>query len=167
MSTLRTLLDHTTEPVRTGARALRAAAERGSREMIELLLEHGADAGAVGAGRWVLDPEIAPLLANAGASAGVGIGGEDSGDWVRISCTGNQGRKDDPAYVAALLRYGGGVDHRYNGATPLHYEFLTAVKGRRVLVERAGAERLVDSYLVGSLAASGTWERRRISGGMV
>ena len=98
-----------------------AAAERGSREMIELLLEHGADARAVGAGRWVLDPEIAPLLANAGASAGVGIGGEDSGDWVRISCTGNQGRKDDPAYVAALLRYGARVDHRYNGATPLHY----------------------------------------------
>ena len=48
-----------------------------------------------------------------------------------------------------------------------HYEFLTAVKGRRVLVERASAERLVDSYLVGSLVASGMWERRRISGGMV
>jgi truncated hemoglobin YjbI/ankyrin repeat protein len=121
LSTLRTLLDHTTEPVRTGARALRAAAERGSREMIELLLDHGADGWAVGAGRWVLDPEIAPLLANAGASAGVGIGGEDSGDWVRISCTGNQSRKDDPAYVAALLGYGARVDHRYNGATPLHY----------------------------------------------
>jgi ankyrin repeat protein len=121
LSTLRTLLDHTTEPVRTGGRALRAAAERGSGEMTELLLEHGADARAVGAGRWVLDPEIAPLLAKAGASAGLGIGGEDSGDWMRISCTGNQGRKDDPAYVAALLRYGARVDHRYNGATPLHY----------------------------------------------
>jgi truncated hemoglobin YjbI/ankyrin repeat protein len=121
LSTLRTLLDHTTEPVRTGGRALRAAAERGSGEMTELLLEHGADARAVGPGRWVLDPEIAPLLAKAGASAGLGIGGEDSGDWMRISCTGNQGRKDDPAYVAALLRYGARVDHRYNGATPLHY----------------------------------------------
>lgn len=119
--TLRTVLDHTTEPVRTGARALRAAAERGGREMIELLLEKGADARAVGAGRWVLDPEIAPLLAKAGASAGVGIGGEDSGDWVRISCTGNKGRKDDPAYVAALLRHGARADDRYNGATPLHY----------------------------------------------
>jgi ankyrin repeat protein len=118
---LRTLLDHTTEPVRTGARALRAAAERGSREMIELLLENGADARAVGAGRWVLDPQIAALLASAGASAGAGIGGEDSGDWVRISCTGNRGRRDDPAYVAALLRHGARVDHRYHGATPLHY----------------------------------------------
>src|SRR5262249_31083696 len=121
LPTLRTVLDHATEPVRTGARALRAAAERGSREMIELLLEHGADARAVGAGPWVLHAEIAPLLANAGASAGVGIGGEDSGDWVRISCTGNKGRKDNPAYVAALLRCGARVDQRYNGATPLHY----------------------------------------------
>ena len=118
---LRTLLDHTTEPVRTGARALRAAAERGSREMIKLLIDHGADARAVGAGRWVLDPGIAPLLSKAGATAGVGVGGEVSADWVRVSCTGNQGRKDDPAYVAALLRHGARVDDRYNGATPLHY----------------------------------------------
>jgi truncated hemoglobin YjbI/ankyrin repeat protein len=121
LSTLRTLLDHTTEPVRTGGRALRAAAERGRKEMIDLLLRYGADARAVGPGRWVLDPEIAPVLAKAGASAGIGSGGEDSGDWVRISCTGNQGRKDDPAYVTALLRYGARVDHRYLGATPLHY----------------------------------------------
>jgi truncated hemoglobin YjbI/ankyrin repeat protein len=121
LSTLRTLLDHTTEPVRTPGRALRAAAQRGSRELTGLLLEHGADARAVGAGRWVLDPEIAPLLANAGASAGVGTDGEDSGDWVRSSCTGNHGRRDDPGYVAALLRYGARVDDRYNGATALHY----------------------------------------------
>ena len=64
--TLRVLLDHTTERVRTGARALRAAAQRGSREIIDLLLEHGADAHAIGAGRWVLDPDIAPRLASAG-----------------------------------------------------------------------------------------------------
>jgi ankyrin repeat protein len=121
LPTLRALLDHTTEPVRTGARALRAAAERGSREMIELLLEHGADARAVGAGRWVLDRQIAPLLAAAGASAGVGTSGEDSGAWVRLSCTGNKGRRDDPAYVTALLRYGARPDQRYNGATPMHY----------------------------------------------
>ena len=103
---LRTLLEHATEPVLTGSRALRAAAARGNRDMIELLLDHGADARAIGAGRWVLDPELAPKLAAAGAAAGVGISGEDSGDWVRISCTGNKGRKDDPAFVAALLHYG-------------------------------------------------------------
>jgi hemoglobin len=49
VSSLQILLDHTSSSVRAGARALRAAAERSSREMIELLLEHGADAGAVGA----------------------------------------------------------------------------------------------------------------------
>jgi ankyrin repeat protein len=145
LSTLRTLLDHTTEPVRTGARALRAAAERRSRDMIELLLEYGADAFSVGAGRWVLDPEIAPLLANAGASAGVGIGGDDSGDWVRISCTGDQGRKDDSAYVAALLRYGASVDQRYNGATPLHYVVKAGfVQTIQVLLEHGADSNALD-----------------------
>jgi truncated hemoglobin YjbI/ankyrin repeat protein len=146
-STLRTLLDHTTEPVRTGGRALRAAAQRGSREMIEALLAHGADARAVGAGRWVLDPELAPLLADAGASAGAGTDGEDSGDWVRISCTGNQGRKDDPAYVAALVRYGARVDQCYNGATPLHYVVKAGfVQTIQVLLEHgADTDALDDS----------------------
>jgi ankyrin repeat protein len=136
LPTLCALLDHATEPVKTGARALRAAAERGSREMIEALLKHGADARAIGAGRWVLDPEIAPLLAKAGASAGIGTGGQDSGDWVRISCTGNQRRKDNPLLVAALLRYGARVDQRYHGATPLHYAVKAGfVETTRVLVE--------------------------------
>jgi ankyrin repeat protein len=141
LPTLRVLLDHTTEPVRTGARALRAAAARGNRAMVDLLLEHGVDAHAVGAGRWVLDPEVAPRLAAAGASAGVGISGEESGDWVRISCTGNKGRKDNPTYVAALLRYGARVDQRYNGATPLHYVVRAGfVQTIEILLEH-GADR--------------------------
>jgi truncated hemoglobin YjbI/ankyrin repeat protein len=141
LSTLRVLLDHATEPVRTGGRALRAAAARGNRAMVELLLEHGADAHAVGAGRWVLAPEIAPQLAASGASAGVGISGEESGDWVRISCTGNQGRKDDPTYVAALLRYGARVDQRYNGATPLHYVVKAGFVGTIQVLLQHGADR--------------------------
>jgi len=145
LPTLRVLLDHTTEPVRTGARALRAAAARGDREMVELLLEHGADAHAVGAGRWVLDPEIAPRLAASGASAGVGISGEESGDWVRISCTGNQRRRDDPTYVAALLRYGARVDQRYNGATPLHYVVKAGfVRTIQVLLEHGADPKALD-----------------------
>jgi hemoglobin len=141
LQTLRLLLEHTTEPVRTGARALRCAAARSDCEVLELLLEHGADAHAVGAGRWVLDPEIAPRLAAAGASAGVGIDGEDSGDWVRISCTGNKRRTDNPTFVEALLRYGARVDQRYNGATPLHYVVKAGfVHTIRVLLEH-GADR--------------------------
>lgn len=138
--TLRTLLQYSSEPVRTGGRALRAAAERRSREMIELLLDHGADARTVGAGRWVLDRQIGPLLAAAGASAGAGTGGEESGDWVRISCTGNKGRMDDPAFVAALLRHGARVDHRYNGATPLHYAVKAGfVQTMQVLIDHGAA----------------------------
>jgi truncated hemoglobin YjbI/ankyrin repeat protein len=142
---LRALLDRTSEPVRTGARALRAAAERGNREAIELLLAHGADARAVGAGRWVLNPEIAPMLADAGASAGVGTGGDDSADWVRMSCTGNKRRKDDPAYVAALLRYGARPDQRYNGATALHYVARAGfVQSIEVLVEHGADTAALD-----------------------
>jgi ankyrin repeat protein len=138
--TLRTLLQYSSEPVRTGGRALRAAAERRSREMIELLLDHGADARTVGAGRWVLDRQLAALLAAAGASAGVGTGGEESGDWVRMSCTGNKGRTDDPAYVSALLRHGARVDHRYNGATPLHYAVKAGfVQTMQVLIDNGAA----------------------------
>ncbi|MBO0747316.1 MAG: ankyrin repeat domain-containing protein [Acidimicrobiaceae bacterium] len=145
LSGLRVLLDHTTTPVRAGARALRAAAERRSREMIELLLGHGADARAVGAGRWVLDPQVALLLTEAGASAGVGTGGEDSGDWVRISCTGNKGRKDNPAYVSALLRCGARVDQRYNGATALHYVVKAGfVQTIRVLLEHGASTQALD-----------------------
>jgi truncated hemoglobin YjbI/ankyrin repeat protein len=140
LPTLRSLLDHATGPVRTGARALRAAAERRSREMIEQLLQHGADARAVGAGRWVLDRQIAPLLATAGASAGVGTSGDDSGDWIRMSCTGNRGRADDPAYVAALLRYGARVDQRYNGATPLHYAVKAGFVRTIQVLLKAGAD---------------------------
>jgi hemoglobin len=141
MPALGILLEHTTEPVLSGGRALRATAQRGNREMIDRLLDSGADAMAVGAGRWVLDAEIAPRLAGAGASAGVGIDGQPSGDWVRISCTGNQGRKDDPAFVASLLRYGARVDQFYNGASPLHYVAKAGfVQTIRVLLD-SGADR--------------------------
>ena len=54
---------------------------------------------------------------------------ERSGSWIGLSCIGNQGRKDDPDYVAALLRHGARVtDRRLTGqgtdggrATALHY----------------------------------------------
>jgi ankyrin repeat protein len=109
--------------------------------MVELLLDRGADARAVGAGRWVLDPDMARRLAASGASAGVGTSGQDSGDWVRISCTGNHGRKDDPTFVAALLRYGAHIDQRYKGATPLHYVVKAGfVQTIRVLLDH-GADR--------------------------
>jgi truncated hemoglobin YjbI len=147
MASLRMLLDHSTEPVPAGGRALRAASARGSVPMVELLLDHGADARAVGAGRWVLNPDLATRLANAGAAAGVGTDGEDSGDWIRISCTGNRGRKDDPAFVTALLDHGARVDHRYNGATPLHYAAKAGfVQTIEVLLDHGGDRHALDDH---------------------
>jgi len=123
---LRTLLSavsQANEPLLGGARAVRAAVERENVAMVAMLIEHGASAASIGAGRWVLHPELAPMLARAGASV------DRSGSWIGLSCTGNQGRKDDPRYVAGLLRHGARVeDKRLTGqgtdggrATALHY----------------------------------------------
>jgi hemoglobin len=120
---LQLLLSCAAGPTVNGARALREAAARGSAAMVRLLLECGADARQVGAGRWVLHPVLAPMLSAAGARV------DGSGRWIGLACTGNQGRKDDPDYVAALLSHGAGVDDRRQvgqkadggRATALHY----------------------------------------------
>ena len=125
---LRLILDHIAHPLPGGVRALRGAAAQGSLAMAELLLAHGADATRIGVGRWVLHPELAPLLASRGATI------DSSGSWIGAACTGNQGRKDDPDYVRALLRHGARATDRRSGdylkgatgvrafnATALHY----------------------------------------------
>jgi truncated hemoglobin YjbI len=123
---LRVLLAHAVDvarPLRGADRALRVAVAHENLAIVAMLLEHGADATTIGAGRWVMHPELAPMLSRAGA------GVDRSGNWIQLSCTGNQGRKDDPAYVAALLRHGARVDDRRNTvqmtdggrATALHY----------------------------------------------
>jgi truncated hemoglobin YjbI/ankyrin repeat protein len=125
---LRLILDHIAHPLPGGVRALRGAAAQGSLAMAELLLAHGADATLIGTGRWVLHPELAPLLASRGAAI------DSSGSWIGAACTGNQGRKDDPEYVRALLRHGARATDRRGGdymkgatgvralnATALHY----------------------------------------------
>jgi hypothetical protein len=123
---LRTLLSRIAqadEPLLGGARAVQAAVARENVAMLVMLLERGASAASVGAGRWVLHPELAPILARAGA------GVDRSGSWIGLACAGNQGRKDDPELVTALLRHGARVDDkRLTGqetdgghATALHY----------------------------------------------
>jgi ankyrin repeat protein len=111
------------KPLIGGARAVREAAACENVAMVVLLLDHGADATGIGAGRWVLHSQLAEVLGRAGASV------DRSGSWIGLSCTGNQGRKDDPEYVAALLRHGARAnDRRLTGqqndggrATALHY----------------------------------------------
>ena len=125
---LRIILGHIGHPLPGGGRALRGAAAQGSLAMAEMLLAHGADATRLGVGRWVLHPELAPLLASRGAAI------DSSGSWIGAACTGNQSRKDDPEYVRALLRYGARATDRRSGdvmkgatgvlalnATALHY----------------------------------------------
>jgi ankyrin repeat protein len=150
---LRLLLDQVAHPLGGYARALRGAAAQGSLAMVELLLAHGADATTIGVGRWVQHRELAPLLASRGAAI------DSSGSWIGASCTGNQGRKDDPEYVRALLRHGARATDRRTGdpegttgvralnATALHYAaragFLRTIE---VLIEHGADPDARDSH---------------------
>jgi truncated hemoglobin YjbI/ankyrin repeat protein len=150
---LRLILDHVADPLPGYARALRGAAAQGSMAMTELLLARGADATRIGTGRWVLHPELAPLLASRGAAI------DSSGSWIGASCTGNQGRKDDPEFVRALLHYGASANDRRTGdpegtsgvraldATALHYAaragFLQTIE---VLLEHGADPDARDSH---------------------
>jgi truncated hemoglobin YjbI/ankyrin repeat protein len=133
---LRALLAHATGPITAGTRALRGAAARSDAAMVGLLLERGASATEVGPGRWVLHPELASLLSGAGASAA-----DPEARWIGASCTGNQGRKDDPAYVRALLRHGASVDDRHAGATALHHAARAGFVGTIQVLLEHGADR--------------------------
>lgn len=143
---LRLLLDHAAHPLSGHTRALRGAAAQGSLPMVELLLDHGADATRIGAGRWVLHPELGPLLARHGAAI------DCSGSWIGASCTGNQGRRDDPDYVLALLRHGARATDRRTGhqegttgvgalnATALHYAAKAGFTGTIEVLLEHGAD---------------------------
>jgi truncated hemoglobin YjbI/ankyrin repeat protein len=138
VSALRLLLDHVPGP-HPYVRALRGAAAQGSLAMVELLLAHGADATRIGVGRWVLHPELAPLLASRGAAI------DSSGSWIAASCTGNQGRQDDPEYVRALLRHGASAGDRRTGvrelnATALHYAAKAGFLGTIGVLLEHGAD---------------------------
>ena len=146
-SALRLILDHVTHPLPGYVRALRGAAAQGSLAMVELLLARGADATRIGVGRWVLHPELAPLLASRGAAI------DSSGSWIGAACTGNQGRKDDPDYVRALMRHGARATDRRSGdylkgatgvralnATALHYAAKAGFLGTIEVLLGSGAD---------------------------
>jgi truncated hemoglobin YjbI/ankyrin repeat protein len=135
------------EPVLGGGRAIRDAVMKADVAMVALLLEHGVAATTIGAGRWVLHPELAPILARAGACV------DRTGSWIGLACTGNQGRKDDPTYVAALLRHGARVDDKRlagqgadgGHATALHYAAKAGfTKTIAVLLEHGANRSAVD-----------------------
>jgi truncated hemoglobin YjbI/ankyrin repeat protein len=130
------------DPIVGGERALHAAVERESVDIVSALLERGVKAISVGAGRWVLHPKLAPLLAKAGATV------DRSGAWIGLSCTGNQGRKDDPEYVTALLEHGARVDDKRmvgqgndgGRATALHYASKAGFLNTIAVLLQAGAD---------------------------
>lgn len=96
-------------------RLVRAAANRGDEALTELLLQHGADPAAIGAGAWVMYPAIADKLLARGANVNL-----EPGAWIGLCCTGNSGHKENTALVRAMLRSGADVTAQYKGRTALH-----------------------------------------------
>jgi hemoglobin len=136
---LRLIVDHVAGPLPGTGRALRGAAAQGNVAMAELLLAHGADASRIGVGRWVLHPELAPLLASHGAAI------DSSGTWIGACCTGNQARKDDPEYVRALLRYGARATDRRTGHDPAHATGVRALNATALhYAAKAGFLRTIE-----------------------
>src|SRR4029450_6604363 len=87
-----------------------------SAELTDLLLDHGADAGSLGAGPWVLYPAIAEQLIARGAN----VNRQSEGSWIAMCCTGNSGHKENAALAGAFLRCGADVAARYGDRTALH-----------------------------------------------
>jgi hemoglobin len=100
---------------KNSVRLLQSVANAGQKALTDLLLEHGADPTAIGAGTWVLYPAIADTLLARGADVN-----QPPGMWVGLCCTGNSGHKENAALARALLRYGADVAARYKGRTALH-----------------------------------------------
>jgi hypothetical protein len=103
---------------------------------------------------------VESLLLAAGANEDVrGAAIDSSGSWIGASCTGNQGRKDDPEYVRALLHHGASANDRRTGdpesmtgvralnATALHYAaragFLRTIE---VLIDHGADPDARDSH---------------------
>lgn len=121
-----------------GHHLLGAAAGAGRTEVVRLLLDLGADARFVTAGRWILDDECAALLLGAGADVNHAPTRWDS--WIWRSCTGNRGRREDPQYVDALLRAGADVHARAFDKTALHFAAKAGFRGITAVLLAAGAD---------------------------
>jgi ankyrin repeat protein len=97
------------------ARLIRGAANAGQEALIDLLLEHGAEAASIGAGDWVMYPTLADKLLARGANVNA-----EPGAWIGLCCTGNSGHRENVALVEAMLRCGADVAAQYKGRTALH-----------------------------------------------
>jgi hypothetical protein len=121
-----------------GHALLRAAADRGEPGAVAQLLDIGADARAVTAGRWVLDADCSKLLLDAGAD--VNHAPSRWSSWIWLSCNGNNGKKDDPDLIRALLKAGADVRARAFGKTALHFAAKAGFGHTMLLLLEAGAD---------------------------
>jgi ankyrin repeat protein len=131
----RLLLERGARVEPNGVRLVEAAAERGDEALTDLLLAHGAEAGALGAGGWVLYPGIAAKLVARGADVN-----REPGAWIGLCCTGNSGHRENVALVRGMLRCGADVAARYNGRTALHCAAKAGFAAVTAALIEAGAD---------------------------
>jgi ankyrin repeat protein len=117
---------------------LEHAGNAGRPSVVRTLLDLGADARFVTPGRWVLDEPSARLLLGAGADVNHAPTRWES--WIWRSCTGNNGNRDDPAYVGALLAAGADPQARAFGKTALHFTAKAGFVGATTVLLDAGAD---------------------------
>ena len=114
------LLDRGARVGQLGGQLLRRAVDNRRHELAARLLDAGAEAARTGPGRWVLDPELAPLLAEHGADVNDAPVPHES--WTWEACTGHHDQRDDPEYVRALIDHGADPEATYGwGRSALHF----------------------------------------------
>ena len=152
VSALRLIFDHVAHPLPGCVRALRGAAARAAWRWSSGCWHRG---GRDTDRRRTLGPSS--RARSAAGQPGAAI--DSSGSWIGASCTGNEGRKDDPEYVRALLHHGASANDRRAGdpegttgvralnATALHYAaragFLRTIE---VLIDHGADPDARDSH---------------------
>jgi truncated hemoglobin YjbI/ankyrin repeat protein len=118
---------------------VRTAAAQENVELLRLLLKHGADATRVGAGRWVIHPEISKLLDDHGADVNYAIDKWHS--WIWRTCTGNNRNTDQPEVVAGIVARGVEVNStKLWGRGALHFAAKAGFIGTVNVLLKNGAD---------------------------
>ena len=121
-------------------RLVRIAANAGQEALTKLVLAHGADPAMIGAGAWVMCPEISSELLARGANVN-----HEPGAWIGMCCTGNSGHKENVALIQAMLHCGADVSAQYKGRTALHCAAKAGFPGAvEVLIARGADVNAID-----------------------